>query len=180
MEWPQTYASPHVGASSVERILIVVVLPAPLGPMKPNRSPRSSLRSSDSRATDAPVAHPSLATISYGYDDSLAALEGVPIAASSSRLFEAEWVATLAAAPVTSRLVRETQGTLRGSCAHHLPFALDGCVFVHGGWLYEVGRLEPDAAFDPSAGRGPRSLAATLTRRDRGPGRRDRHRDAAP
>jgi hypothetical protein len=116
-------------------------------------------------ATDAPVAHPSLATTSYGYGDSLAALAGVPIAASSSRLFEAEWVATLAAAPATSRLVREAQGTLRGSCAHHLPFALDGCVFVHGGWLYDVGRLEPDSAFDPSASRGPRSLAATLTRR---------------
>jgi hypothetical protein len=116
-------------------------------------------------ATDAPAAHPSLATKPYGYDGSLAALAGVPIAASSSRLFEAEWLATLAAPPASGSLVREAQGTLRGSCAHHLPFTLEGCVLVHAGWLYEIGRFAPGVAFDPSAGPGPRSLASALTRR---------------
>jgi hypothetical protein len=116
-------------------------------------------------ATDAPVAHPSLAAAPYGYAGSLARLERVPIAASSSRLFEADWVATLPAAPVTSSLAREPQGTLRGTVAHHLPFPLERCVLVHAGWLYDVGRLEPGITFDPAASRGPRSLAASLTRR---------------
>lgn len=116
-------------------------------------------------ATDAPVAHPSLATSPYGYGRSLARLEGVPVAAASSRLFEAEWVATLAGPPVTCALEREAQGTLRGSLTHHLPFPLEQCVLIHAGWLYDVGRLEPGIPVDPGIGRGPRSLAASITRR---------------
>jgi len=116
-------------------------------------------------AVDAPVAHPSLATTPYAYGPSLATLVGVPIAASSSRLFEGEWVAALPVRAATSDLIREAQGTLRGSCAHHLPFPLEQCVLAHAGWLYDVGRLEPGMAFDPAAVRGPRSLAAAITRR---------------
>src|SRR5438045_1982096 len=41
---PLTRAVPAVGISSVASILIVVVLPAPLGPMKPKMSPCSSSR----------------------------------------------------------------------------------------------------------------------------------------
>src|SRR6266480_4294339 len=42
MEKPHTVASPQVGLRSVARLRMVVVLPAPLGPMKPYTSPRSS------------------------------------------------------------------------------------------------------------------------------------------
>src|SRR3954469_21925282 len=41
--WPSTRACPLVGSSSVISILIVVVLPAPFGPSRPNSSPRSTL-----------------------------------------------------------------------------------------------------------------------------------------
>src|SRR5919204_91320 len=37
--WPATRAAPPVGLASVQSMLIVVVLPAPLGPRKPNTSP---------------------------------------------------------------------------------------------------------------------------------------------
>ena len=37
--YPSTRALPLVGVRSVERILIVVVLPAPLGPSSPNTPP---------------------------------------------------------------------------------------------------------------------------------------------
>src|SRR6516162_5635979 len=40
---PATTADPAVGAISVPRIRTVVVLPAPLGPRKPNTSPRATL-----------------------------------------------------------------------------------------------------------------------------------------
>ena len=40
--WPSTRAVPEVGSSSVMSILIVVVLPAPLGPSRPKSSPRST------------------------------------------------------------------------------------------------------------------------------------------
>src|SRR6516162_3397811 len=43
MEYPHTDASPQVGFRSVARMRMVVVLPAPLGPMNPYTSPRSSL-----------------------------------------------------------------------------------------------------------------------------------------
>ena len=115
---------------------------------------------------DAPAAHPSLAAANYRYGAGLDALEGVAIAAASSRLFEAEWTADWAgAAPVAAALEREAQGTLRGSIESGLPFALEDCVLVHAGWLYDVGRLAPGATFDPASGRGPRSLAGALTRR---------------
>ncbi len=116
-------------------------------------------------ATDAAVAHPSLAAADYAYGATAATLVGVPIAASSSRLFEAEWTGTLPAAPVTATLAVEAQGTLRGTLVHHLPFPLERCVLMHAGWLYTIGRLAPGDVFDPAAGRGPRSIASALTRR---------------
>ena len=116
-------------------------------------------------AIDAAVAHPTLAAADYTYGDSLAGLAGVPVAAVSSRLFEAAWSGTTSA-PVTSDLVREGQGTLRGSFTHHLPFALVGCRLAHGGWLYDVGDLAPGERHDLARGRGPRSLAGALARRD--------------
>ena len=117
-------------------------------------------------AVDAPMPHPALAAADYAYGSSLAALERVPIAAASSRVFEAEWHARLdPLAVVTADLVAAAQGTLRGTLIHHLPVTLDDCRLVHGGWLYDVGRLEPGQRYDTAAGRGPRSLAAAVTRR---------------
>ncbi|NCA11144.1 hypothetical protein EBR56_04940 [bacterium] len=120
-------------------------------------------------ATDAPAPHPALGAADYAYADSLALLAGVPIAADSSRLFEAGWTArlteTVAAGPIVSTLDRDAQAALRGAIESRLPFALDGCVLVHAGWLYDVGVLGPGARFEPQGGRGPRSLAGALTRR---------------
>ncbi len=126
-------------------------------------------------ATDAVSPHPSLAAADYasgtpaaagaGDNAALAALVGVPIAASSSRLFAADVVGTLAAMPVTSSLARQAQGTLRGTVENRLPFPLEVCGLAHGGWYYDIGRLEPGGSFDTSVGRGPRSLAGALTRR---------------
>lgn len=116
-------------------------------------------------ATDAPVAHPSLAAADYRCGATAASFIGVPIAASSSRLFEAEWVGRTTTPPVAADLAIEAQGTLRGTLVHHLPFPLERCVLVHAGWLYSVGRLEPGQPYDPSVGRGPRSLVSALTRR---------------
>jgi hypothetical protein len=114
---------------------------------------------------DAAMPHPSLAVADYAYGPALDALEGVPVAAASDRLFEAEWSATGATDVVASTLAIDAQGTLRGTVAHRLPFALDDCRLAHGGWLYDVGRLAAGVAFDPQASRGPRSLAGALTRR---------------
>jgi len=119
--------------------------------------------------TDAPTAHPSLAAGAYAYGAGLDALDGVPIAASSSRLFEADWTATWTAAeaspPIISSLERDAQGTLRGTLESRLDFPLDACVLVHAGWLYDVGSLPSGGRYDPQSGRGPRSLAGALTRR---------------
>ena len=122
--------------------------------------------------TDATATHPSLAAGNYAFGGSLAALERIPIAAASSRIFAADWTgncsgrpAPAAESPVVSSLVRETQGTLRGAIESRLTFPLEDCVLVHAGWLYDVGRFGPGDRFEPAAGRGPRSLAGALTRR---------------
>ncbi len=47
-------AAPLVGSSSVTRMRMVVVLPAPLGPMKPKMSPAPMCRSRLSTATRLP------------------------------------------------------------------------------------------------------------------------------
>jgi len=114
---------------------------------------------------DASVPHPSLAADAYAYGATLATLEGVPLAAASSRLFEASWTARLAQPAVTSSLRRDARGLLHGTVAHHLPVPLSECRLLHGSWLYDVGDLEPGEVFDVDAGRGPRSLAAAVTRR---------------
>jgi len=114
---------------------------------------------------DAAVPHPSLAADDYAYADSLADLRNVPIAAAASLSFEAEWTATAAGPAATSTLVRDGRGLLAGRVTHQLPFPLERCWLVHGGWLYDVGRMEPGDTYDTEGGRGPRSLAAALTRR---------------
>src|SRR3954462_793284 len=53
-EKPSTYASPAVGRSSVARIRMLVVLPAPLGPMKPNTCPRPTSNDTSCTARVAP------------------------------------------------------------------------------------------------------------------------------
>jgi hypothetical protein len=115
--------------------------------------------------TDAAAAHPSLAADDYTYDGSPERLTGLPIAASSSRLFEAELDGRGTGLAVESTLEREGQGTLTGAVTNRLPFALRDCVLAHAGWLYEVGRLDPGESFAAGAGRGPRSLAGAITRR---------------
>jgi hypothetical protein len=115
--------------------------------------------------TDAAAAHPSLAAGDYTYDGSPERLAGLPIAASSSRLFEAELDGHGIGPAVESTLEREGQGTLTGAVTNRLPFALQDCVLAHAGWLYEVGRLDSGESFAAGAGRGPRSLAGAITRR---------------
>lgn len=115
--------------------------------------------------TDASAAHPSLAADDYGYGGSAERLNDVPIAASSSRLFEAEIISSSARPPVDSTLTKEGQGTLLGSVTNRLSFPLEGCVLAHAGWLYEVGTLAPGQTFEPGVDRGPRSLAGAVTRR---------------
>jgi hypothetical protein len=114
---------------------------------------------------DAGVAHPSLAAADYGYATTLARLEHVPIAASSSRQFEAEWSAAARSPVVTSTLFRTGQGTLGGTVSSDLPFSLSDCRLLHAGWLYDLGTFAPGEAIDIAAGRGPRSLASAITRR---------------
>jgi len=114
---------------------------------------------------DAATAHPSLAATDYAYGDSLAALCGVPVAAASSRLFEAAWTAASSEPTASSTLVRDARGLVHGTFSHRLPFTLRECQLLHAGWLYDIGDLEPGEIFDTEAGRGPRSLSAALTRR---------------
>lgn len=114
---------------------------------------------------ESAAAHPSLAADDYGYADSLASLDGPPIAAASSRLFECEWTATAGGPAVESTLARNEQGTLEGAVVLRLPFTLENCRLLHAGWLYDVGTLRPGDRHDTASGRGPRSFASALTRR---------------
>ncbi|MFM7077065.1 MAG: hypothetical protein ACKO3G_13505 [Planctomycetaceae bacterium] len=115
-------------------------------------------------AVDAPAAHPSLATDPYRAGPPADRLAGVPLAASSSRVFEAEWSAPAAEGLVESSLERDAQGMLRGGLVSRLPAELRDCALFHAGWCYEIGTLPPGGRFDPLAGKGPRTLSATLTR----------------
>ncbi len=51
---PATRAAPPVGRASVHSIEIVVDLPAPLGPRKPNVSPRATSKSIPRTASISP------------------------------------------------------------------------------------------------------------------------------
>lgn len=115
-------------------------------------------------AVDSPTSHPSLATAPYHETPSFDRLTGVPLAASSSRVFEAEWEGPIDAPPVESTLRRDAQGTLRGLVTNRLPFPLERAALVHAGWHYDVGTLAAGAAFDPLSGKGPRTLSSALTR----------------
>ena len=114
---------------------------------------------------DALTAHPSLAAAGYHYTSSLSNLAAMPIAAASSRLFEAGWTGDVSSLPFLSTLERTGQGTLRGTLNNQLSITLKDCVLVHGGWLYDVGTLSPGGRYDTADGRGPRSLGAKLTRK---------------
>ena len=51
---PATTAEPAVGAINVPSVRTVVVLPAPLGPRKPNTSPHPTLNETSARAVRSP------------------------------------------------------------------------------------------------------------------------------
>lgn len=115
---------------------------------------------------DAVSTHPPLATGDYRYGGRLGELVDVPVAAGSNRLFEAGWSGPVdLSGVVEARLSRDAQGALEGRFVHRLPFALSDCRLAHGGWIYDVGTLEPGRVFDPGSTRGPRSLAGAVTRR---------------
>jgi hypothetical protein len=113
---------------------------------------------------DALTPHPSLAATDYHYAKDMSSLDAMPMAAASSRLFEANWTGQISSLPFHSTLERTGQGTLRGTLQSQFSETLDHCVLVHGGWLYDVGTLASGDRFDTTDGRGPRSLGATLTR----------------
>ena len=52
--WPATRALPAVGRASVQRMLMVVDLPAPFGPRKPKVSPGSTRKSTPRTASTSP------------------------------------------------------------------------------------------------------------------------------
>jgi len=115
---------------------------------------------------DAASPHPPLASGDYRYGERLGTLLDVPVAAGANRLFEAGWSGAVdLAGVIESRLVRDAQGALEGTVVHHLPFTLEDCRLVHGGWIFDVGVLEPGRPFDLRDTRGPRSLAGAITRR---------------
>ena len=117
---------------------------------------------------DAAASHPPLAAADYAYGPSLAALVEAPVSAASSRLFEASWVGQAREPVAETTLTRDGRGLLAGTITSRLPVPLERCWLVHGGWLYDVGRMEPGVTYNTEAGRGPRSLAAALTRRTAG------------
>jgi hypothetical protein len=51
---PLTRAAPEVGRTSVHSMLIVVLLPAPLGPRKPKTSPRPTVNDTLRTASTSP------------------------------------------------------------------------------------------------------------------------------
>ena len=53
-EWPAIHPSPDVGRKSVARNRMVVLLPAPLGPMKPKIWPLPIVKLRSSTATNSP------------------------------------------------------------------------------------------------------------------------------
>ena len=56
MSWPPRSTVPAVGASNPVIRRMVVVLPAPFGPMKPNTAPASIVKSRSATATVGPYA----------------------------------------------------------------------------------------------------------------------------
>src|SRR3990172_4597507 len=67
-EWPATRASPSVGGRIPASIRSVVVLPAPSGPTRPNRSPRGIAKLSRSTAVTGPKARVSPVSSIAGAD----------------------------------------------------------------------------------------------------------------
>jgi len=116
---------------------------------------------------DTLVPHASLAAASYGYGKSLATLEGVPLAVATSGTWQAWWEGVLRpeAGSLSGRFERTAEGTLRGELINGLPFPLENCLLAYAGWLYDVGTLPAGGRFDPSSGRGPRSLSGAIARR---------------
>src|SRR5580692_8637696 len=63
---PATMAEPEVGAINVPRVRTVVVLPAPLGPRKPNTSPRNTSKETSEKAVRRPKRLVGLSTVRTG------------------------------------------------------------------------------------------------------------------
>ena len=115
---------------------------------------------------DTLVPHASLAAAPYSYSDNLSALEKVPLAIATSGTWQAAWNGQTTENALSGRFERTAEGTLRGELINELPFPLEDCLLAYAGWLYEIGPLASGERFDPSRGRGPRSLSGAIARRE--------------
>src|SRR5947209_6573659 len=83
---PATRAWPAVGFASVQSMLIVVVLPAPFGPRKPNTSPGATSKSTPRTALTSPKSLTSSRTMIAFCRDPLPAIARSNVTASGIRV----------------------------------------------------------------------------------------------
>ena len=140
--WPSTRAVPPSGRSSVARMRIVVVLPAPFGPRTPKRLPRGMARFTPSTARVAPkvLTSPSVSTARspimpgdardhavslarLGHMDKSDGQAGRTTASAPTReklmAAAAELIAELGWGRVTTRAVAERAGLPHGAVSYH-------------------------------------------------------------
>lgn len=113
---------------------------------------------------NSPITNPAQFDQPYSIADEAAKLKTVPLAAWSTKSFEAAWLADLP--PIDAALTergndRQPVGTLTNETG--VPLA--DCVLLYGGWTYTLGSLQPGQSVNVARHRGTMSVTSYLTER---------------
>jgi hypothetical protein len=97
----------------------------------------------DSRAASVALADPyTLAGSQPSNEGWRTVLEEFPITVRSSRSLRGLWWCRKVA-DASDELSANAEGTLNGTIANPLPWAMDDCLLAYEGWAYRIGKLQP-------------------------------------
>jgi hypothetical protein len=98
----------------------------------------------------------------FTFNDSLSAMDGVPVQLWSTKTITARWEAEVAA-PMQSELLHVGEEMLRGHIVNDSQVPLEDCMLLYGPWAYRLGRLAPDQTLQIDDELQPRTVKTMLT-----------------
>ncbi len=104
----------------------------------------------------------SLLNRGFSFDDSLSAMQGVPVQLWSTKTITARWEAEVAPL-MPSELHRAGEEMLRGRIVNETQASLEDCLLLYGPWAYRLGRVGPGETLRIGEELQPRTVKTMLT-----------------
>jgi hypothetical protein len=98
----------------------------------------------------------------FAFNDSLSAMNGVPVQLWSTKTITAQWQGE-STASIHSELLRVGEEMLQGHLVNQLQAPLEDCLLLYGPWAYRLGRVAPDQTLQIGEHQQPLTVKTMLT-----------------